>query len=69
MSPAACCLAGRSMRAVSAIVSLIAAMPDGQGCPLRAETGASPSGMPGSETMLPPPPRWSPRVAAGRPGG
>ena len=45
ISPAACCLAKRSMRAVSAIVSLIAAMPGGQGCPLRALTCASPSGM------------------------
>ena len=43
MSPAACCLARRSMRAVSAMVSLIAAMPGGQGCALRAGTGASPN--------------------------
>ncbi len=44
MSPAACCLARRSMQAVSAMVSLIAAMLGGQGCPLRAGTGASLSG-------------------------
>ena len=54
MSPAACCLARRSMRAVSAMVSLIAAMRGGQGCPPRAGTGASPSGMPRSEPLTSP---------------
>ena len=55
MSPAACCLARRSMRAVSAMVSLMAAMPGGQGCPLREGTGASPSGMRRSAPLMPSP--------------
>jgi hypothetical protein len=42
MSPAVCCAARCASRAVSAMESLIAAMPGGQGCPPRSGTGAVP---------------------------
>ena len=55
MSPAVYCLARRIRRAVSATVSLRAPIPGGQGCPGRAGTGASPSGMPRSASSAWPP--------------
>ena len=61
--PTACRLVRRSIRAVSTMVSLIPAMPVGQGCPPRAGTGASPSGMRTSASLMSSGPWW--RAPAG----
>ena len=52
MSPAVYCLVRCASRAVSAMDSLMAAMPGGQGFPARSGTGASPRGMCRSASLM-----------------
>ncbi len=54
ISPAAYCLARPASRAVSAIDSLIGAMPGGQGWPPRTGTGASPREISRSASLISP---------------
>ena len=54
ISPAAYCLARPASRAVSAIDSLMGAMPGGQGWPPRTGTGASPRGISRSASVISP---------------
>ena len=54
ISPAAYCLARPANRAVSAIDSLMGAMPGGQGWPPRTGTGASPRGVSRSASLISP---------------
>ena len=53
ISLAACCLARTVSRMVSAMDSLIGAMPAGQGWPPRSGTGASPRGICSSASLMP----------------
>ena len=68
ISPAACCLARTVSRMVSAMDSLIGAMPAGQGRPARSGTGASPRGICGSASLMPASWPW-PRLPAGSQAG
>jgi hypothetical protein len=52
ISPAAYCVARAASRVVSAIDSLMGAMPGGQGWPPRAGMGASPRGISRSALIL-----------------